>query len=1774
MPTVKASKDSRNPSLKYLIVKLKEIQSSFSDVWEFVETFQEDATHAQISVRLSAIDDLWERFGEVLVDIKSHEDFVADLELYDKERKEFSDRYYFAKSFLMDKAKVRLEFTELDHSVRAGESNNHGGFDHVRLPQIKLQSFNGNIDEWLGFRDLYISLIHCKPDLPEVEKFHYLKGCLQGEPKSLIDPLQITRANYVVAWDILLKRYNNSKQLKKRQVQSLFKLPSVNKESVNDLLQLLEGFERIVNTLDQVLEAKDYKDLLLVNYLVSLLDPVTRRSWEEESASKKEDTLADLTEFLHRRVRVLEALPPKLSDSKGVPPQMSAKQRVSVRTFHNNVNMNGFKCFACNGQHPLHQCQKFLKLSVSERDSLLKNHSLCRNCFRTSHMARECQSKFSCRNCGGRHHTLVCFKGKDGEISESSRSGETNGTSKSNQLRKETSCQVSNTASSSCLTSGVERKAHCRVLLATAVVLLEDEMGNRYPARALLDSGSESNFMSERLSQRLKMSRKRVDVAILGIGRTSTRVKHKVQAVVRSRVNNYFKEMEFLVLPKVTVDLPTATVSTNEWSFPNGIELADPSFFESRMVDLVLGIESFFDFFESGKRISIGDQLPTLTESVFGWVVSGGLSQGTSARIACNVSTTESLETLVARFWACEELGSENLYSREERRCEEVFQKTIQRDSNGRYTVSLPKNEEVFPNLGDSREIALRRLGATERRLARNSELRELYTKFMDEYIQLGHMREVVETSNTKRCFLPHHPVEKESSTTTKLRVVFDASCKTTTGISLNDGLLSGPVIQDDLRAIILRCRMCQIMVVADIEKMFRQINVAHEDRPLQSILWRNSPSEPVRTFELNTVTYGTKPAPFLATRTLKQLALDEAERFPLASRVFLDDTYMDDVVSGADDATAALKLRIQLDKAAKAGGFRLRKFASNCAEVLQGLSQDSVAIEESSDGSEIDPSMKILGLTWLPKSDVFKYNFNNPDIPNSTVLTKRKVLSVIATLFDPLGLLGAAITTAKIFMQQLWTLRNSDDQRLDWDQPLPPTVGEDWLKYYEQLVSLNNVRIERCNIIPKAIHKEIHCFSDASEKAYGGCVYLKSVNPNGEVKICLLSAKSRVAPLASQSIPRLELCGALLTAELFKFVQESMKLECPVIFWTDSTCVWRWLQAVPSTWTTYVANRVAKIQQLTEGFEWRHVPGVDNPADLISRGIPPAEIGHTRLWWEGPAWLALERENWPERPDNHLAEMGEEEKRRTTVTALTTNITEHESDFNRWFFSLYSDYTKMVRCTAYLLRFMKLLRSKRQVKFQPFLQAAEMDEAERALAMCVQKECFAEELKALSKGDFVSRQSKLRWFNPKVFPDGLLRIGGRLSNSTESEAAKHPIVLPARHDLTRLILEHFHRRLLHAGPQLLLATVRLKFWPLGGRGVARQVVQKCHTCFKARPTPIQQFMAELPVSRVTVSRAFSKAGVDYFGPIYIRPAPRRPVVKAYVAIFVCMSTKAVHLELVSDLSTERFIQALRRFVGRRGKCVELFSDNGTNFVGARNQMSELLSLLKSQNHREKLYKECGNDGIKWHFNPPSAPHFGGLWEAAVRSAKKHILRVIGENPVSSEDFTTLLVQVEACLNSRPITPLSNDPNDLEPLTPGHFIIGESLQSMPDKTYEQIPDNRLDQMQLMQKNIQLIWKRWHREYLCQLQARTKRWKPSVFVEIGSLVIIKDENTPPCRWKMGRVVELHPGQDGITRVVTLKTESGLKKRPVEKLCLLPMSDSIEITDQNASEIQSE
>lgn len=391
-----------------MVIRLKEIESAFNDIWRFTERIQETTTVTQISLRLDKIDELWERYGVTLVEIKSHDDFDDEDDEYENERQIFSDRYYQAKSILTDQLKERQAPSSLNQSVH-GNVTGAATLDHVCLPQIKLQSFNGDIDEWLSFRDLFTSLIHWKTDLPEVEKFHYLKGCLQGEPRTLIDSLQLTAANYQVAWAMLLKRYNNSKQLRKRQVQALLQFPSLNKESAVDLHDLLEGFEKTVQTLDQIVQPVDYKDLLLVNLLTSRLDASTRRGWKEFSSAMEQDTLKELTEFLHRRVRILESLPPRTVDATKSSHHQQSQLKPRMKTSFNTVQTSGGRCSACTGSHPLFQCSNFQRMSVSDRDSLIRSHSLCRDCFRSVHLAKYCQSKYSCRNCNGRHHTLVCL---------------------------------------------------------------------------------------------------------------------------------------------------------------------------------------------------------------------------------------------------------------------------------------------------------------------------------------------------------------------------------------------------------------------------------------------------------------------------------------------------------------------------------------------------------------------------------------------------------------------------------------------------------------------------------------------------------------------------------------------------------------------------------------------------------------------------------------------------------------------------------------------------------------------------------------------------------------------------------------------------------------------------------------------------------------------------------------------------------------------------------------------------------------------------------------------------------------------------------------------------------------------------------------------------------------------------------------------------------------------------------------------------------------------
>lgn len=430
-------------------------------------------------------------------------------------------------------------------------------------------------------------------------------------------------------------------------------------------------------------------------------------------------------------------------------------------------------------------------------------------------------------------------------------------------------------------------------------------------------------------------------------------------------------------------------------------------------------------------------------------------------------------------------------------------------------------------------------------------------------------------------------------------------------------------------------------------------------------------------------------------------------------------------------------------------------------------------------------------------------------------------------------------------------------------------------------------------------------------------------------------------------------------------------------------------------------------------------------------------------------------------------------------------------------------------------------------------------------------------EIHSVEKGESPQRLATL---SPFLDDNHLLRVGGRLQESELSYETKHPLVLPS-HPVAEMIIKALHVENLHVGPSTLLAIVRQSFWPLKGRSITRKVTRGCIQCFRTQPRGVQQLMGSLPEERVTVAAPFEFTGVDYAGPVMVKQGKYRPkIVKGYIAVFVCMTTKNLHLELVSDLTSDAFIAALERFINRRGQVRKMFSDNGTNFVGASNELHQLYVDFQSEALNRKINDVLLAREIEWHFIPPRAPNFGGLWEAGVKSVKTHLKRTLQNATLTFEEYTTILTHVEAILNSRPLFDASNNPDEPLPITPAHLQIGRPLVCIPKPSFGKIPDNRLSRWQYLDKLREHFWGRWSREYLTTLQTRGKWTTSSASIQPGTVVLLIEDNLPPQVWKLGVITATYPGKDSLVRVADVKTCSGTFRRSISKLAPLPTEDN--------------
>ncbi|XP_065370999.1 uncharacterized protein LOC135963153 [Calliphora vicina] len=820
-----------------------------------------------------------------------------------------------------------------------------------------------------------------------------------------------------------------------------------------------------------------------------------------------------------------------------------------------------------------------------------------------------------------------------------------------------------------------------------------------------------------------------------------------------------------------------------------------------------------------------------------------------------------------------------------------------------------------------------------------------------------------------------------------------------------------------------------------------------------------------------------------------------------------------------------------------------MRKWTSNAEQILNGLPAEHLLNENFLEIND-ESVAKTLGIRWNAKLDEFYFSTSTISLKEN--FTKREVLSTIAKLFDPAGWLGPIVIIAKILMQQIWS------EGTDWDEIISKDAGIKWRQFLVDYESINDIHISRwVGFKPTAI-LEVHGFCDASEKAYGACIYVRVHNGVNAIHSHLLLAKSRVAPLKTISLPRLELCGALLLADLLEIVRKDLDLDqngTRFFNWCDSMIVLAWLQKPPNSWTTFVANRVSKIVAKTGKECWRHVSSKDNPADLISRGVRPQDLIESHLWWNGPSWLRSPSNYWL---SPTCVDFGTREEERT-----------HKVFFS--YFKSYSDllenfssYGRALRVMAYVVRGINGILKINQHLFTSLdISSDELKSVKEKLIIVAQKVDFADEYHKLSEKKLLTN-SKVLNLNPFLDEKGMIRVGGRLANAPNlTYNEKFPILLPSSCQFARLFVKFIHDITLHGGNQLMLRVLRTQFFIPRAKNLIKTIIGRCKTCTIRKKATHSQIMGALPTLRTIITRPFTTTGVDFAGPFDIRNYTGRAclITKGYVCVFICFATKAIHLEAVSSLSTPAFLAAFSRFVSLRGCPKNMYSDNGTNFVGASRVLkTEFRSFLRDIG--SEVNSGYAHQGINWHFNPASAPHMGGLWESGVKSFKHHFRRIAGGLKYTFEEFSTLLARIESCLNSRPLCPLSENVDCLDCLTPGHFLTGGPLLAPPEVEVLEAPISILNRWQRVKALNQRLCARWKDEYLKDLQKRNK-WKyVRKDMQIGDMVVIREDNLPTNEWRLGRVDKLNIGKDGHVRVVELRTARGSIVRPVVKLVVLP------------------
>ena len=1289
---------------------------------------------------------------------------------------------------------------------------------------------------------------------------------------------------------------------------------------------------------------------------------------------------------------------------------------------------------------------------------------------------------------------------------------------------------------------------------------------------ALLDGGANRHVVSKEICQKLNIVGNPVNMRITTLDKT-VEGEREIADVQIEGTNGFALKLNNAIFGEIIAskdDRPPCAADVEGMEHLKDIEF--PAFpegnSENKGVGVIIGAEHARIWMGGERRIGASGS-PVGLETAIGFGLIGPKNSIDSRYFVCNFASFHNIDPDLSRnikrmnageFEKVDENRREMSLS-DKFALKQMEEGIVWDPKVGRYRVPVPFVEgreeaaKVLNNL-DAETMSSDRMHRLGRKMQHDPERRRITFETMRKFNEKGRVVQVdpkehaATPPDRPKWTIPIHVTDKPGKPG-QVRICHDCKARVK-GVSLNDVLLDGPQLACDIRGVLMRFRGGgPVAVGADIKDFFHEIYIAEEDAAIFRYWWFKD--ESMRELILNGFlghVFGAKSSNCVSIFTMRfHINRHRLEYGPLVAQAARLNFYIDDLIKSLWNTAIAKEFRISITAAMKDAGFDLCKWRASEPEVLEGDETDPAPAGSVDVSGAEDDAVKLLGMRYSFSTDMFSYL---PDRSKTemTVETKRQMLQLIASIFDPLGFMEPFVIWARMILQKV--LRQVES----WDsKDVPADLLAEFTRWHADFVYLETFRISRwtASLATMDAKPTLHGFSDAGGPAYGAVFYVRHEAPDGSVHVAIVAAKAHVVPIKDveachmESTPRLELQAARLSARMRATIIQELEEETGgfenIVMWTDSECVIKQLNDTETRFKVYFANRLSEIQALTNVADWRWVPSSQNPADDLTKGLSAQDPKWGRFH-NGPDFLWRREEEWPAKqvvtrpfPAHILATTAEVKKAPPTPWVIRVS-------------QKISTWRGKLRRIALFRKSLVNYVSRRRGGVLPCGAAsnmtptnAELADAERLLVKAIQSISFDAELDSLRRSNpdgmqRVAAKSPLAALHPFIDDAGILRCKGRLQHDEELDfEAKNPMILPHGDDNVSSLIRHLHFRFLHAGVEQVLGESRRRFWITKGRRSVSRVIRACVPCQRQFKAPQKQLMASLPEVRTRRCLPFENSGVDIFGPALCKIAGRA-FHKVYVALFTCMATRAVHFEVLRSMSASCFIDALLRFHARRPAIRHLFSDNGTNFTASD---KELRAEMESWNLSAS--PEMQMVGIQWTFNPPVAPHRGGVWERLVQSAKRHLAFVLQQDNLHIENFATVLAQAELAMNSRPITYVSDEPG-IHALRPLDFLCpGIYASSGCDIVPPSPPDAEALKYTWRQSRslVDAFWRRWRRDYISALQARPKWRSAEKDLVVGDIVLMVDDQCRRGDWRTGMVIKTRG--DDFVRTVVVRTTAG-------------------------------